>query len=320
MNKKMKRLVSGLLCVVFCLGSFSFAAAEVCKDSAVATVETYDQLPPNVTEQEWEVLRIVNEERVSRNKLPLTTFSGLQTIAHLRSQEIVEYFSHTRPNGNQWHTAFSENGLSYSYAGENIAAGQTTPASVMQSWMNSQGHRENILSDDFMHVGVGRTYLNSSEYRYYWTQLFCTGTSERYTECTVMLPQSMQFPVGTSIEEMNIIVRLTSNVYGECYMPLDDSSCSGFDKTRQGQQTVTVNLFGFTVNFVVTLGSSQTGLMGDVNNDGVVNMVDATAILRHALSVSLIPEEFRYRADLNGDGLINIVDATLTIRIALNIE
>lgn len=319
MNKKMRRLVSVLLCAMFCFGCFSFAAAEVCEKNTVATVETYDQLPPNVTEQEWEVLRIVNAERVSRNKLPLTTFSGLQSIAHLRSQEIVEYFSHTRPNGSQWSTAFSENGISYSYAGENIAAGQTTPALVMQSWMNSQGHRENILSDNFMHVGIGRTYLNSSEYRYYWTQLFCTGMSERYTDCTVMLPQSMQFPVGTSIAEMNIIVRLNSNVYGDCYMPLDDSSCSGFDKTRQGQQTVTANLFGFTVNFVVTIGSSQSGLLGDVNDDGVVNMVDATAILRHALSVSFIPEEFRSRADINSDGSINIVDATLTIRIALNI-
>lgn len=117
------------------------------------------------------VLELVNAERSKAGKSPLTLNSSLCDVAQLRADEIVQSFSHTRPNGTSCFTAIQEAGISYGALGENIAAGQSTPASVMDSWMNSDGHRKNILSGDFTSIGIG--YVNSgSGYKHYWVQMF----------------------------------------------------------------------------------------------------------------------------------------------------
>ena len=86
-----------------------------------------------------------------------------------RFGEFYPSFSHTRPNGASCFTALTEAGVSYARAGENIAYGQSTPEAVVQSWMNSSGHRANILSSSFTSIGVGCTVVNGTAY---WAQLF----------------------------------------------------------------------------------------------------------------------------------------------------
>ena len=83
--------------------------------------------------------------------------------------EVAKVFSHTRPNGSSCFTVLGEYGVSYRSAGENIASGQTTPAEVVNAWMNSEGHRANILGESFTSLGVG-VYKNGSSYT--WVQLF----------------------------------------------------------------------------------------------------------------------------------------------------
>ena len=117
------------------------------------------------------VLDLVNAERAKAGKSPLSLNSALCDVAKLRAEEIVQSFSHTRPNGTSCFTAIQEAGISYGALGENIAAGQSTPASVMDSWMNSDGHRANILSGDFSSIGIG--YVKApSGYGHYWVQRF----------------------------------------------------------------------------------------------------------------------------------------------------
>lgn len=87
----------------------------------------------------------------------------------MRAVEIVKSFSHTRPDGRDPFTAMKEAGVSYRAAGENIAMGQKTPQQVMEGWMNSDGHRQNILSDNFGRLGVGYYVANG---RAYWVQMF----------------------------------------------------------------------------------------------------------------------------------------------------
>lgn len=117
------------------------------------------------------VLDLVNAERAKAGKSPLSLNSALCDVAQLRAEEIVQSFSHTRPNGTSCFTAIQEAGISYGALGENIAAGQSTPASVMDSWMNSDGHRANILSGDFSSIGIG--YVKApSGYGHYWVQMF----------------------------------------------------------------------------------------------------------------------------------------------------
>ena len=117
------------------------------------------------------VLDLVNAERAKAGKSPLTLDDALCEVAQLRADEIVESFSHTRPNGTSCFTAINEAGISYRAVGENIAAGQSSPSSVMNSWMNSDGHRKNILSGDFSSIGIGYVKA-SSGYGHYWVQMF----------------------------------------------------------------------------------------------------------------------------------------------------
>ena len=76
-----------------------------------------------------------------------------------------------RPDGSSCFTVLPEFGIRYETAGENIAAGQKTPAQVVRAWMNSEGHRNNILNPDFTQIGVGYTYTGRG-YRHFWAQTF----------------------------------------------------------------------------------------------------------------------------------------------------
>ena len=195
------------------------------------------------TAQEWEVLRLVNLERYEAGVEPLAGFSTLQQAARLRAQEILEYFDHTRPDGSSCFTVLSEFGLTYNGAGENIALGQRTPAEVMNSWMNSEGHRANILTSYYTQVGIGNC-------GYGWTQLFLGGNP--YDSLTLRLPQTT-YPLGTTIDDMGIVAVLHSSNFGDCYMPLLSQYCTGFDPNKAGTQKVTVSVRGFSKTFEVTL-------------------------------------------------------------------
>lgn len=119
-----------------------------------------------------QVLTIVNERRAEQGLAPLTMNYTLVSAAKVRAAEITQSFSHTRPNGTSCFTAFSEAGVSYWGAGENIAGGQGSPESVMNSWMNSEGHRANIMNSDFTQIGIACYYDPNSPYKYYWVQCF----------------------------------------------------------------------------------------------------------------------------------------------------
>ena len=87
-----------------------------------------------------------------------------------RAKEIQISFAHTRPDGRSFSTALTDRGIRYYNAGENIAWGQQSPEEVMQAWMNSEGHRANILNPKFTKLGIGHT--TDAAGRQYWSQLF----------------------------------------------------------------------------------------------------------------------------------------------------
>ena len=125
----------------------------------------------NIDSYAYEVLAIVNREREANGLSALSMDSSLKGVAQTRATEIVSSFSHTRPNGTSCFTAYNEAGYSYGYAGENIAYGQSSPSAVMTAWMNSSGHRANILSENFSRIGVG-VYQPTPGGRIYWVQNF----------------------------------------------------------------------------------------------------------------------------------------------------
>lgn len=120
-----------------------------------------------------EVLRIVNQERAKAGCGPLTANNQLANAAQGHSADMAanDYFSHTSRNGDQMADRVDAAGYRWRSLGENIAKGQQTPASVMQAWMNSSGHRANILNCGFRNIGVGLAFDGNSPV---WTQNFGT--------------------------------------------------------------------------------------------------------------------------------------------------
>ena len=115
------------------------------------------------------VIELVNQERTSRGLQPLVKDDRLMVAAAARAKEISQRYSHTRPNGSECFTILWHLGIDYAYAGENIAMGQRTPEIVMNDWMNSSGHRANILNENYDCIGVGYTMVDGHPY---WVQLF----------------------------------------------------------------------------------------------------------------------------------------------------
>ena len=143
------------------------------------TGETPTTVPETTTKKEndssngsfaEQVVQLVNKERRKQGLKELTLDKSVESAALIRAKEIEVSFSHTRPNGSSFFSVLKENGINYRSAGENIAWGQVSPEAVMQAWMNSDGHRANILNSGFTKIGVG--YYRNSSGRNYWTQLF----------------------------------------------------------------------------------------------------------------------------------------------------
>ncbi len=118
---------------------------------------------------EQKVVDLTNQERAKSGLAPLTIDTELSKVAREKSLDMSSkgYFSHTSPTYGSPFDMMKTFGITYKSAGENIAMGQRTPEEVVTAWMNSEGHRKNILSANFTHIGVGY-----SEQGNYWTQMF----------------------------------------------------------------------------------------------------------------------------------------------------
>lgn len=102
-----------------------------------------------------DVIRLTNEERAKKGLGKLTGNSRLTTAAQKRAAETAQKLSHTRPNGQSWSTVLKECNVKYTVAGENIAYNYYTAAEAMEGWMDSQGHKANILNAKYKNIGVG---------------------------------------------------------------------------------------------------------------------------------------------------------------------
>lgn len=127
------------------------------------------------SDYEVEVLSLINAIRAANNLSYVTSDEKLNASARFRAQEISQLFSHQRPDGSRFNSIFQQFGIKPYTWGENIAAGQPDASSVVDGWMHSEGHRENILRPEFTKMGVGYFYTTDGAYPYwyhYWTQLF----------------------------------------------------------------------------------------------------------------------------------------------------
>ena len=124
------------------------------------------------SKEQVEVLNLVNKERKANGLKTLTLNKELSNVANIKSRDMIEkgYFDHTSPTYGSPFDMMKKFNISYNTAGENIAMGQKTPSEVMNSWMNSSGHRANILNSTYTELGVG--IQKDSNGTIYWTQMF----------------------------------------------------------------------------------------------------------------------------------------------------
>jgi uncharacterized YkwD family protein len=138
--------------------------------SSTTTKAAANDTPP--AEYTDEVVRLTNVERAANGCGALSIDATLTKVAQAHSQDMADhdYFSHDSQDGRSPFDRMTAAGYSYSTAAENIAAGQATPADVVEGWMNSEGHRANILNCAYTEIGVG--YAKGGSYGTYWTQDF----------------------------------------------------------------------------------------------------------------------------------------------------
>lgn len=131
------------------------------------------------------VVELTNKERAKYGLQPVKLNLVLNQVALHHSQDMAmqDFFDHVALDGSEPWDRMTRAGYQYSVAAENIAAGFLTPETVVQAWMESPGHRSNILAPDVEEIGIGYYYLPSDRgsvnYKHYWTQVF--GTPPMYS-------------------------------------------------------------------------------------------------------------------------------------------
>lgn len=151
----------------------------------------------------FDVLELVNEERAKKGQKALVMDEEMLETAMKRAAETNIYFSHTRPDGSVCFEVFPQDLWAY---GENIAAGQPTPEDVMDSWMNSQGHRENILSSDYNVIGIGCYQAGDV---LYWVQVF--GSKNSVKEAAANSYQDAKQKASVKAEDSLVSIQVSAS-------------------------------------------------------------------------------------------------------------
>ena len=205
-------------------------------------------------ENEYGVLYYTNKLRMQNGLQPLSATAKLQKAAQIRSAELPTLFSHTRPNGTSCTSLLDELGESWNAAGENIAAGYGNPEFVvMQGWNTSAGHRANMLSNDFTHLGSGYVYSASSTYQNYWTQVFTGSCSPSKIEVADSANVNYIMTADDSIDDLGLTLGAVCS-HGLSVLPVTQEMCSGYYLSYPNTiQAVTVSYRGQSTTFNIVV-------------------------------------------------------------------
>ncbi len=207
------------------------------------------------------IINLVNNERVFYRGLEeVSTFPALNEITCVRAEETSQFYGHTRPDGSLCFSALKDDAkISYNAAYENIAAGQPNPATAVQCWMDSEGHRKNILRENLTHIGAGYFYLEQDpeRYQYYWSQFLIVnrdGGQPHIFDGQYVPERWYGDPDGS--HEINA-------ADANMILYYDARHCAGIDvKTPTGFEKA-----------------------ADVNQDGAINAIDASIILEYVAAL-----------------------------------
>ena len=155
--------------IVGCVNSKYVKQAQDAIDSGAG--EYTEEITSSLTEDEKEILELINTERTNNGLNPLQIDDDLQNIVRIKAQDMIDndYFAHESPTYGSPFEMMKSNGITYKTAGENIA-GNSDNKKAVEAWMNSESHRNNILNNSYNYTGVA--VVNSSKYGKIFVQMF----------------------------------------------------------------------------------------------------------------------------------------------------
>ena len=201
----------------------------------------------------------INAMRIENGLEPLQTAPRLQKMCQERADELTKSYSHSRANGDAWYTILTDYGIDTNcFAGENIAAGYDTPEGVVNGWMNSAGHRKNILNTNYEYFAVGVSYYEDDPeyYFYYWDLILLssnTGFEDSYTPLASLL--------STTSERTELTEATTTTLQTTTQTTM--------------QTTIAMSAIPITTTRIDTGTQPHEYNYGDCNTDGVVDLLDA---------------------------------------------
>lgn len=296
MKRNWNNVLKYLICFVLglsCFGQMNVYAQEEYEINDVnETEENYGSLTIKVSknyEYAYEVLKLVNQERNNVGLPALTMDKDLLDAAMQRAAEISVYYGHTRPTGKSCFSACSK------MSGENIAVWQNTPSFVMDSWMNSSGHKGNILNSSYCSIGVGCAYVNGI---YYWVQCFS------YDEPTIVF------------QPQNTFDTLTSVPYNKTFLNNSGVSFKVSNSTSEGNMIADgQKCYGSTKDYSLYITRQDYSFVGIVDNSCIEWSISNGANVKvNDISVTVTPSDVgQYILSARfGDG-DNRVDANNTV-------
>ncbi|MDE5565346.1 MAG: hypothetical protein K2I93_09340 [Oscillospiraceae bacterium] len=260
--KRFQKLTTAALALI--MSAASAGTSMFCTMPAAAA----DEPDPEVLQEYIDIMvNQVNDVRAANNLSELSILPIMNGYAQVRAEEAAELFSHTRPDGRMCFSVIQDDGFFYNYAGENIAAGNTTPLPTFEQWMNSEPHRINILGSNFTHIGIGYYYDPDSKYKYYWT-MFLIG---RYDNQSVPIVFDDQYIPERTLGDAN----------GSHQIDVADANDI---LTYSAAHSAGISTYHATNAFLKA---------ADVNGDGTVNAVDASIVLTYCAEVGAGNSEAR---------------------------
>lgn len=218
-----------------------------------------------------QVITLLNEQRVNNGLSPLTADSTLTAAAMQRAAETVIYFSHTRPDGRRCFTAFDG-----AWRGENIAAGQADPDEVITGWMNSTGHRKNILEANYTSVGVGCFNYKGINF---WVQCFSDITADGAVRTGTA---SATAAVSASTDYINMSGKLAENTFSSA----GETTTFTVSNNNVGWTYITATVDSSSFNYSSSSSAAKVDPTGNVTVAGGGTAIITAATKKGSLSVS----------------------------------
>lgn len=256
MQRKRKGLIY-LLCAAIC---FMFPKYHpVSAEGDTLDVETFVEMAS---------VRI-NEMRIENGISPIPTAPLLQEMCGQRAEELMSLYSHSRPDGSPWYTILEEYEIDRNcMAGENIAAGYDTPESVVEGWMNSDGHRKTILNENYDYFAIGVYYKENDPdyYFYYWDLIFLSSANSFEKE---------YMPVfSTTVNTTETTVETTTTT--------TETTAETTTTTTEITAEMTTTTIETTTETTITTTNIEDKIdYGDCNLDGKVDLLDVILLQKY---------------------------------------